>query len=516
MKTVILDGESLTIEDVVAVARENAKVEIPDYVRERVKSSRRVLEEILDSETAVYGVNTGFGALARVKISREDQERLQLNMVRSHSAGTGKPLPKDIVRATMLLRANMLARGYSGVRLEVLETLVKMLNEGVHPIVPEKGSVCASGDLAPLAHIALVLIGEGKAEYKGEILPGNEALKKAGIAPLKLKAKEAMALINGTQLTTATAALAIHDAENLIKTAEIAAALSLEALNGVLDAFEGRISSLRPHTGQTLTSRNIRQLVKGSKLIISGMEATKKFGYPHDPYTLRCIPQVLGAARDAIAYARQTVETELNSVTDNPLIFQDDKTCISAGNFHGQPLAIAMDTLGIAITIIGGFSERRIARLTDDKLNRGLSPFLVPKEAKEGLNSGFMLAQYTAAALASENKVLAHPASIDSIPTSANFEDYVSMGATAARKAMDIIESTWRILAIELLCACQAADLQQAEKLGLGTKIAYSTIRSEVPMLREDRVLSDDIEKVYEMIKTGKLVKEVEKHIRLV
>ena len=485
-------------------------------MKERILNSRKVLEEILDSGLAIYGVNTGFGALAKVRISKGEQEKLQLNMIRSHSAGVGKPLPREIVRATMLLRENTFARGNSGVRLEVLETLVEMLNKGVHPIVPEKGSVGASGDLAPLAHIALVMVGEGKAEYEGEILSGKDALKKAGIKPLRLRAKEAMALINGTQLMTAIAALSVHDAEKLIKTAEIAAALSLEALNGVFDAFEERVHRLRPHTGQILTARNIRRLIKGSKLILSGQEASSKFGYPHDPYTLRCIPQVLGAARDTISHARQIIETEINSVTDNPLVFSEDRTCVSAGNFHGQPVAVAMDMLGIAMTIIGGFSERRIARLLDEKLNRGLPPFLVPKEVKEGLNSGFMLAQYTAAALASENKVLAHPASIDSIPTSANFEDYVSMGATAARKAMDIIENTWRILAIELLCACQAADLQGAEKLGLGTRVAYSMIRSEVPMLREDRVLSDDIEKIYGIIKIGRLVKEVGKHINLI
>ena len=485
-------------------------------MKERILNSRKVLEEILDSGLAIYGVNTGFGALAKVRISKGEQEKLQLNMIRSHSAGVGKPLPREIVRATMLLRENTFARGNSGVRLEVLETLVEMLNKGVHPIVPEKGSVGASGDLAPLAHIALVMVGEGKAEYEGEILSGKDALKKAGIKPLRLRAKEAMALINGTQLMTAIAALSVHDAEKLIKTAEIAAALSLEALNGVFDAFEERVHRLRPHTGQILTARNIRRLIKGSKLILSGQEASSKFGYPHDPYTLRCIPQVLGAARDTISHARQIIETEINSVTDNPLVFSEDRTCVSAGNFHGQPVAVAMDMLGIAMTIIGGFSERRIARLLDEKLNRGLPPFLVPKEVKEGLNSGFMLAQYTAAALASENKVLAHPASIDSIPTSANFEDYVSMGATAARKAMDIIENTWRILAIELLCACQAADLQGAEKLGLGTRVAYSMIRSEVPMLREDRVLSDDIEKIYGIIRIGRLVKEVGKHINLI
>jgi len=516
LRKIIVDGESLTIEDVVAVARENAKVEIPEKVKNRILNSRKVLEELLNSDKIIYGVNTGFGALANVKISEEELEKLQLNLIRSHSAGVGKPLPRDIVRATILLRVNTLARGYSGVRLEVLETLVEMLNKGVHPVVPEKGSVCASGDLAPLSHIALVLIGEGKAEYKGEILDGKKALEKAGIKPLKLKAKEGMALNNGTQLTAAIAALAVYDAEQLVKTAETATALSLEALQGIVDAFDERIQRVRPHSGQIISARNIRQLIKGSKLVCPGEKAVKNFGYPQDPYTLRCTPQVLGAVRNAIAHVKSIVETEINSVTDNPLVFPEEKTCISGGNFHGQPIAIAMDYLGMAVASIGNISERRIARLLDEKLNRGLPAFLVSDKAKKGINSGFMLAQYTAAALASENKVLAHPASVDSIPTSANFEDHVSMGLTAAKKTMQIIKNAQYIIAIELLCACQAADLRGSEKLGKGTKIIYSTIRKEVPMLKEDRVLSGDIERVFKMIKSGKLIKTLEKHVKLV
>ena len=516
MRKVIVDGESLTIEDVVAVARENVKVEIAEKVKNQVINSRKILEELLNSGKVIYGVNTGFGALANVKISEEDLEKLQLNLIRSHSAGVGKPLPKDIVRATMLLRVNTLAKGYSGVRTEVLEALVEMLNKGVHPVVPEKGSVGASGDLAPLSHIALVLIGEGKAEYKGEILSGKEALEKAGIKPLRLRAKEGMALNNGTQLMTAIAALAVHDAEILIKTAEAATALSLEALQGIVDAFDEKIHRVRPHNGQILSARNIRQLIKGSKLVCSGEEAAEKFGYPQDPYTLRCAPQVLGAVRDAIAYARSVVETEINSVTDNPLVFPEDKTCISGGNFHGQPIAIAMDLLGVAVASVGNISERRIARLIDENLSRGLPAFLVPKGTKKGINSGFMLAQYTAAALASENKILAHPASVDSIPTSANFEDHVSMGPIAARKTIQIIENVQRIVAIELLCACQAADIRGAEKLGKGTKIVHSIIRKKVPTLKEDRMLSEDIEKVFKIIKNGELVEALAKHVKLV
>jgi len=465
-----------------------------------------IFGKIFGESEVIYGVNTGFGALSDTKISRDELKQLQTNLIRSHAAGVGKPLSTEIVRATMLLRANTLAKGYSGIRLKTLETIVEMLNKGVHPIIPAKGSVGASGDLAPLSHMVLVLMGEGEAEYKGEIISGKEAMEKAGIKPVQLDFKEGIALNNGTQLMTAIAALNIHEAENLIEAAEIAAALTMEALLGVSDALEEKVHQVRPHAGQVITAKNMRELISGSKLIQTGKEAMAKIGRPHDPYSLRCTPQVLGAARDVITYARKIVEVEINSATDNPLIFPEEGLCLSGGNFHGQPIALAMDTLGIALTMVGNISERRIARLLDEKLNNGLPPFLIPPNAKRGLNSGLMTAQYTAAALASENKVLAHPACADSIPTSANFEDFVSMGTTAAQKAAQILENTEYIIAIELLCASQAIEYRGPEKLGKGTRKAYKKIREVVPPLKEDRPLNPDIEKLKTIIKKGTLL----------
>jgi len=501
MHKVQIDGETLTIEDVVKVARQNAKVVIPEEAKKRVKKSRVILERLVKEKRVIYGVNTGFGALSNIIIQPDDIKQLQVNLIRSHASGVGKPLSTDVVRALMLLRANTLAKGYSGVRLETLETLVEMLNKGVHPIIPAKGSVGASGDLAPLSHMILMLIGEGKAEYQGKILSGKEAMEKAGIKPVQLEFKEGIALNNGTQLMTAIAALTVHDAENLIKTAEAAAALSLEALLGVSDAFDEKIHNARPHNGQLLTAKNIRKLIAGSQLIQTGNEAMQKRQRPHDPYSLRCAPQVLGAARDAIAYAKKVVEVEINSATDNPLVFPEEEKCLSGGNFHGQPISLAMDLVGIALTMVGNISERRIARLLDDKLNNGLPAFLIPSEAKAGVNSGFMTTQYTAAALASENKILAHPACVDSIPTSANYEDFVSMGVTAAEKTMQILENTEYIIAIELLCATQAVDFRGPEKLGKGTKKTYALIRKHVPMLKQDKVLGEDVEKIKRVLK---------------
>jgi len=507
-KEVQVDGETLTIEDVVEVAYGRARVSIPESVKVKVKKSRRLLEGLLEKGETIYGVNTGFGALSNTQISREELKQLQTNLIRSHAVGVGETLGIEIVRAAMLLRANTLAKGYSGVRIEVLETLVEMLNKGVHPIIPAKGSVGASGDLAPLSHMVLVLMGEGEAEYKGEVLSGKEAMEKAGIKPVQLDFKEGIALNNGTQLMTAIAALTVHKAENLIKTAEIAAALSMEALLGVSDALDEKIHKVRPHAGQAITAKNMRTLIEGSKLVQTGKEAIVKTGRPHDAYSLRCAPQVLGAARDAIAYARKVVETEINSATDNPLVFPEEGVCLSGGNFHGQPIAIAMDMLGIALTMVGNISERRIARLLDEKLNNGLPAFLIPPQAKKGLNSGLMTVQYTAAALASENKVLAHPACVDSIPTSANFEDFVSMGTTAAQKAAKILENTEYITAIELLCAAQAIEYRGPENLGKGTRKAYIAIRKTVPPLRGDRVLGKDIEKIKQAIEGGSLLKK--------
>lgn len=507
MVKVFIDGENLSIQDVVAVARDYVEVGIPQKVKHKVRRCRQILEDLVKEKKVVYGVTTGFGALGSIVISPERIKELQINLIRSHSTGVGKALDKNVTRALMLLRANTLAKGNSGIRLKTLETLVQMINKRVHPIIPEKGSVGASGDLAPLSHMTLVMIGEGEAEYKGEKMSGKEAMRKAGIHPLELDSKEGIALNNGTQMMTGIAVLALHDAKRLVKTAEIAASLSLEALSGISDAFDERIHQARPHLGQITSARNMESLISGSKIIKSSEEVIKnnEARPPQDPYSLRCTPQVLGVARDVLSYVRRIIETEINSATDNPLIFVEDRACLSGGNFHGQPISVAMDMLSIALTINGNMSERRIARLIDENLSQGLPAFLIPKEVTKGIHSGFMTAQYTAAALTSENKTLAHPASVDSIPTSANFEDFVSMGSIAARKAMEILRNVEHIVAIELLCAVQGVDFRGPDKLGKGTRAAYSLIRRKVPMLKEDRVLAKDIENVVELIRTGEI-----------
>jgi histidine ammonia-lyase len=511
LKTVLIDGESLTLEDVVSVARENAEVKISRKAKAKVKRCREVLEWLVKQKRTVYGVTTGFGALGNVAVPSESFRALQLNLIRSHSAGVGKPLERDAVRAMMLLRANTLAKGYSGIRLETLETLVQMLNKGVHPVIPEKGSVGASGDLAPLSHMTLVMMGEGEAEYKGKLMEGGEALREAGIQPVELDFKEGVALNNGTQFMTAIAALTVYDAERLVDAAEVATALSLEALKGIHDAFDERIHQVRKHPGQIASAKNVRSLISESKLVTSGEKAMEQGMHPQDPYCLRCAPQVLGTVRDALGYVKRVIETEINSATDNPLVFADDEVCLSGGNFHGQPVALAMDILGTALATVGNIAERRIARLIDENLSRGLPAFLVYEKAKRGVQSGFMAVQYTAAALASENKVLAHPASVDSIPTSANFEDFVSMGPAAARKARKILHNVEYIVAIELLCAAQAADFRGPEKLGEGTKAAYFEVRKRAPRLEEDRPMYRDIEIVKDLICSGVLTKAVRK-----
>jgi len=501
-KTILIDGENLTIDDVISVARNNAKVEITPKAKAKVNRSRQLLERLVKEKKVVYGVTTGFGAFGNITVPIEKIRELQSNLIRSHSVGVGKPAEKDVVRAMMLLRANTLAKGYSGIRLQTLTTLIEMLNKGVHPIIPEKGSVGASGDLAPLSHMTLVLIGEGEAEHKGRVMSGSEAMKAARIQPIQLEAKEGVALNNGTQYMTAIAALTIHDAERLLTTAEAAAALTLEALMGISDAFDQKIHRVRPHHGQTVCAQNLRSLLEGSKLVTPGNKAAEKGLHPQDPYSLRCIPQVLGPVRDAITYAKKVTETEINSATDNPLVFTEDNTCLSGGNFHGQPIAIAMDLLALALTTVGNISERRTARLTDENLSRGLPPFLIPSKTQRGIQSGFMAIQYTAAALASENKTLSHPASVDSIPTSANFEDFVSMGPIAAHKTMEILRNVEQIVAIELLCAAQGVDLRKgATKLGKGTKAVYKLVRGRVPMLKEDRPLFKDVKEIVTLTK---------------
>jgi len=502
LKKVTIDGETLTIEDVAQVARHDARVLTSEKAKEKVKRTREVLERFVKEGKIIYGVTTGFGALGNVSIPLKDLKQLQLNLIRSHSSGVGEPLSREAIRALMLLRANTLARGFSGVKLETLSTLTQMINKGVHPIVPEKGSVGASGDLAPLSHMVLAMIGEGKAEYNGEILDAEEAMSKADVPTITLDVKEGLALNNGTQMMTALAALAVYDAENLLKTAEIAAAMSLEALCGIIDAFSESIHRARPHRGQIESARNLRRLVSGSQLVESGDDAIRKSKHPQDPYSLRCVPQVLGSVRETIGFVKGIVEVEINSATDNPLIFPEEGACLSGGNFHGQPISAAMDYLAIALTTIGNFSERRTARLIDGNLSRGLPPFLISEKAKTGLQSGFMTLQSTAAALASENKSLAHPASVDSIPTSANFEDFVSMGPIAARKATEILRNTESIVAIELLAAAQGVEFR-VKKPGKGTRIALSTIRKHVPPLKEDRAPYRDMETVRALIHDG-------------
>jgi histidine ammonia-lyase len=502
----IIDGESLSIEDLVAVARGKIPIVLSEESKKKIINSRKIVERFVEEGKVVYGVTTGFGHFKNEVISKEQTEELQENLIRSHSVGVGCTLAEEIVRAAMLLRANSLAKGHSGVRLEVVETLCEMLNKKVHPVIPEKGSVGASGDLAPLSHMVLVLIGEGEAIFNGKRISGKEAMKSAAIEPIKLSYKEGLALNNGTAVMTAIGGLVVYDAENLLKCADIAAAMTLEALLGTEKAFDEKIHKLRPHSGQIKCAENIRRLIHNSEIL----EYHPKVEKVQDAYTLRCIPQVHGAVRDAIEYAKKVVEIEINSVTDNPLIFTNPPEALSGGNFHGEPIAIAMDVVGIALSEIANISERRIARIVDPNLNKGLPAFLVHKG---GLNSGYMIAQYTAAALVSENKILAHPASVDSIPTSANQEDHVSMGTIAARKAKQILENAETVIAIEILCAAQGMDFRLPLKGGEGTRIVHEYIRDHVPHLLKDRILKPEVEKVQKMIHSGEIVKAVEEKI---
>ena len=500
---VAIDGENLTIDDVVQVARFGKKVEIAVSAIDQIKKSRDVIENAIKEGRTVYGVNTGFGNLASVSIGPEDLAKLQVNLIRSHSAGVGQPFSIEVVRGMMLLRANALAKGYSGIRFETLVTLIGMLNAGVTPVVPQKGSVGSSGDLAPLAHMVLVLIGEGEAFYKGERMDGLQALKKAGLAPVTLQAKEGVALINGTQPMTSVGALTVYDAMNTVKDAMIAASLSLEALRGTRAALDKRIHDIRPHEGQTDVATAMRTLLLDSEINQSHAEC----GKVQDAYSLRCAPQVIGASLDAIRYVQSVLETEVNSATDNPLVFTNDATVVSGGNFHGQPVALAMDFLGIALSELANISERRINRLVNPHLS-GLPAFLT---TEGGLESGMMIAQYTAAALVSENKILAHPASVDSIPTSADQEDHVSMGTIAARKASIILGNVKNVIAIEYMCATQGLDLLAPLKASKPLETAKSAIRRVVPKLEDDRVLSPDIEKIRSLMNDGEIVTFTEK-----
>ncbi|HET7293958.1 MAG TPA: histidine ammonia-lyase [Vicinamibacteria bacterium] len=498
----LLDGHGLTFAGLEAVARASRPVALSPAAREAVARARRVVDETVEAGRVVYGVTTGFGNFADVVIPRERLRELQLNLVRSHAAGVGEPLGEAETRGLMLLRANVLAKGFSGVRPETLDLLVAMLNRGVHPVVPAQGSVGASGDLAPLAHLAVALVGEGECVQEGRRVPSARALRDAGLEPVELHAKEGLALINGTQLMTAVAGLAAAEALRLAPAADVAGALTLDALKGTDVAFDPRIHAARPHPGQAASARNLKRLLADSPI----RESHRDCGKVQDAYSLRCMPQVHGAARDALAYALRSVEIEMNAATDNPMVFADPGELLSGGNFHGEPVAMASDVMAIAVAELGAISERRIERLVNPALSE-LPAFLTPEG---GIQSGLMLAHVSAAALASENKVLAHPASVDSIPTSANKEDHVSMGAAAARKAAQVVANVRRILAIEILAGCQGLEFLKPLASSPPLDAVYRRVRAGIPAYDRDRLLAPEIEAVAEWVRTGVLVREAE------
>ena len=512
----LLDGEHLTIEQVLAVAYDSVPVALADAPQARVARAAAAVQRLLAEGRIAYGITTGFGAFKDRVIAPDQVEQLQRNILVSHAVGVGDPFDRATTRAVMLIRANTLARGYSGIRLSTLQLLLDLLNAGVHPVIPQKGSLGASGDLAPLAHMSLPLIGEGEAEYQGEILPGRAALRRVGLAPITLAAKEGLALTNGTTVMCAVGVLETVRAERISHTADIAGCLSLEALNGTPLAFDTRIHALRPFPRQIDCAAYLRRVLAGS-----GFTREESSTNVQDAYTLRCIPQVHGAARDAIAYCRWAFEIELNAVTDNPLIFIDEATgqidVISGGNFHGEPLAIAMDYLAIALAELGNISERRIMRLTDEASNVHTLPAFLTENG--GLNSGFMITQYTAAALATEDKVLAHPASVDTIATSANVEDHVSMGVTAALKLRQISANVEQILAIELMAAAQGIDFRKqimgaGTPLGQGTAPVYALIRQHVPFIEADTVMYPYMEAVRQLVASGQLANATDALVR--
>jgi histidine ammonia-lyase len=499
---VALNGEELTIDDVWAVAVEGTSAELSAEGRDKMQAARALVERAA-SEEHTYGINTGFGRFVEKTIPRELTEELQLRLIRSHACGVGDPYPDEVVRGAMLLRANTLAKGYSGARVETVELLLECLNRGVLPLVPSRGSVGASGDLAPLAHLALPLVGEGRARFEGETVSGAEALSRAGLEPMRLQAKEGLSLVNGTQFMAAVGALALVRARRLVKTADIACAISLEALQGSRVSFLPEIQALRPLEGQSRAAANVLRLVEGSAII----EAHRWCDKVQDAYSLRCAPQVHGASRDLLRYAEETLAVELNSATDNPLVLVEQEELVSNGNFHGQPVAFALDSLAIALAELASISERRLERLVNPSLS-GLPAFLTPDG---GLNSGFMIPQYVSAALVSENKVLCHPASVDSIPTSAGQEDHVPMGNASALKALVVLGNVERALAIELLAGAQAIEFLAPLEGGTGVRAARSFVRTLSPSVEEDRPLAEDIERVADAIRSGELVEAVER-----
>lgn len=502
-----IDGYSLTLEELKQVACEDEKIELSKASQQKVTKCRKYVEKIIEEDKTVYGLTTGFGKFSTIKIPPEQIDELQENLILSHATGVGNFLPRAETRAIMLLRINVLAKGHSGIRLQTLQALIDMLNAKIHPCIPEKGSVGASGDLAPLSHLALVLLGKGKAEYKGEIISGATAMEKAGIKPVKLKAKEGLALNNGTQVMTGIAALALLKAEHLVQMADVCAAASVDALLGTPDAFDPLIHKLRPYQGQQNSAANLHNILQNSHLRASHKDCPNV----QDAYSLRCTPQVHGAVREALQYVGKVLSTELNSTTDNPLIFPDEDRVISGGNFHGEPVAIAADTLGMSIAELANVSERRTEQLLNPALNRNLKPFLA---GRPGLDSGFMIAQLTSASLVSENKVLAHPASVDSIPTSANQEDHVSMGTISAVKARNIISNVAQVLGIELLAALQALDYRSFKSSELIEKLK-SVVRKDIQPMEKDRVMTEDILKSKEFIESEQLLGELKKIVSL-
>jgi histidine ammonia-lyase len=490
---VTLDGNSLTLEEMARVALGLEPVELAAEARAKVLESRAVVDRALDNDVPIYGVTTGFGKLSDFRIPHPDIQQLQLNLLRSHACGVGEPLSESEVRAAILFRANSLAKGFSGIRPEIIDSLITLLNRRVHPIVPSRGSVGASGDLAPSAHMALVLIGEGEAIYDGERLPGSTALRRAGLAPVALSAKEGLSLLNGTQFMAAVGGLALYRGMYLLNTADVAASLTLEVLLGSVVAADARIQAVRPHPGQQETAAHIIRLLRNSSIV----ESHRNCGRLQDAYSLRCIPQVHGAVRDALNHVQTVLVREMNSATDNPLVFAEQSAILSGGNFHGAPLGYAFDYAAIALADLAGISERRLERLVNPDLS-GLPAFLIPNP---GLSSGYMMLQVTVASLVSESKILAHPASVDSIPTSANKEDHVSMGMTAALKLRSILDNLEIVLAGEILAACQALEFRKPLEPGEGTRRAYELVRQSVSPLETDREVSPDIAAVRKLIR---------------
>jgi histidine ammonia-lyase len=514
---VVLDGRSLTIEDVIAVAAHHERVEVQDAVMARLAKARALVDEMAAGDEPHYGINTGFGALAEKKIPKDKVALLQQNLIESHAVGTGEPMPMPVARALLLLRAQTLAVGHSGCRPEILAALVALLNSGAAPYVPKKGSVGASGDLAPLAHTTLLLLGQGDAFVRtatgqAQKVSAAEALSRAGLGPITLQAKEGLALINGTQAMVATGLFALHAAERCARLADLIGAMSCDALQGTDRAFDHRIHDARPHPGQSTSAKNLRALLADSALKLSHADC----GKVQDPYSLRCMPQVHGATRDVLAYVREVLTRELNSATDNPLVFlagdfdsgHDD--VISGGNFHGQPVALALDFLAIAAAELANISERRVEQLVNPSLSSGLPPFLAPDP---GLNSGFMILQVTAAALINENKVLCHPASVDSIPSSASREDHVSMGMTAANKASVVVDNVSRVLGIELMCAAQAIDLRAPVTSSAALMTVHRLVRREIPFAPVDRAFGRDLDRAIGLVQGDALLKAAADHV---